>query len=137
VHFDRTCCCLTPSVVFQSSVAPTPRDRYGQAAKVGFRHLEGGSMPPQTPPDVLQQLGARQRWISETTSQDSSEVQQCPLLLSAASGVASTAGQMGGLVPTRSTTAAQRDAEPLNMIDDIVDEWGRQSFPASDPPSNW
>jgi hypothetical protein len=44
---------------------------------------------------------------------------------------------MGGLVPTRSTTAAQRDAEPLNMIDDIVDEWGRQSFPASDPPSNW
>jgi hypothetical protein len=50
---------------------------------------------------------------------------------------ASTAGQMGGLVPTRSATAAQLDAEPLNMIDDIVDEWGRQSFPASDPPSNW
>jgi hypothetical protein len=21
--------------------------------------------------------------------------------------------------------------------DEMVDEWGRQSFPASDPPSNW
>ena len=22
-------------------------------------------------------------------------------------------------------------------FDDIVDEWGAQSFPASDPPANW
>jgi hypothetical protein len=29
------------------------------------------------------------------------------------------------------TAAGGRD------FDDIVDEWGAQSFPASDPPSNW
>jgi hypothetical protein len=47
------------------------------------------------------------------------------------------AGPMGDLVRSRPVAAAQRGAEPVDMIDDIVDEWGRQSFPASDPPSNW
>jgi hypothetical protein len=24
-----------------------------------------------------------------------------------------------------------------DRLDALIDEWGRQSFPASDPPSNW
>jgi hypothetical protein len=43
---------------------------------------------------------------------------------------------MGDLL-SMATKAAQRIAEPVSVIDDMVDEWGRQSFPTSDPPSNW
>ncbi len=37
--------------------------------------------------------------------------------------------------PRGSTTPL---VEPAPIDDwDLVDEWGAQSFPASDPPSNW
>ncbi|NYJ07232.1 hypothetical protein [Petropleomorpha daqingensis] len=29
------------------------------------------------------------------------------------------------------------DAPRRRTADDIVEEWGLQSFPASDPPANW
>ena len=30
-----------------------------------------------------------------------------------------------------------RESAAVNVPVDIVDEWGVQSFPASDPPANW
>jgi hypothetical protein len=36
------------------------------------------------------------------------------------------------VMPVSGTTA-----EPEALPFDIVEEWGTQSFPASDPPSNW
>jgi hypothetical protein len=34
----------------------------------------------------------------------------------------------GDPIPSRSVTAAQRGTKPVNLIDDVVDEWGGHSF---------
>jgi len=45
------------------------------------------------------------------------------------------AGHESALTSADPGPAIQRTA--THAIPDIVEEWGRQSFPASDPPANW
>lgn len=41
------------------------------------------------------------------------------------------------LTPDGRVGSPATDASVGGYTGDIVDEWGRQSFPASDPPANW
>ena len=43
-------------------------------------------------------------------------------------------GRRGDVVPIVIQSEATK---PLPLPVDIVEEWGLQSFPASDPPANW
>jgi hypothetical protein len=43
----------------------------------------------------------------------------------------------GGMESAQSDAQVRPRAGGAAFNDEIVDEWGRQSFPASDPPANW
>jgi hypothetical protein len=37
----------------------------------------------------------------------------------------------------QASASAERQETARALVWDLVDEWGAQSFPASDPPANW
>lgn len=41
------------------------------------------------------------------------------------------------IAPTRARTGRPTEMTASDHADAMIDEWGRDSFPASDPPSNW
>jgi hypothetical protein len=47
------------------------------------------------------------------------------------------AGARAGGLEADTVRGAQVNRVEGDRSDAMIDEWGRQSFPASDPPSNW
>jgi hypothetical protein len=39
--------------------------------------------------------------------------------------------------PARADVTCAPEVNASDYADAMIDEWGRDSFPASDPPSNW
>ena len=52
--------------------------------------------------------------------------------------LAATSEPLTAETPDGTTSTTPEPVRPVPSVPfDIVEEWGRSSFPASDPPSNW
>jgi hypothetical protein len=62
---------------------------------------------------------------------------QTPMSSSSGRGQHVQNAYIADLVPLVRRQSPSAGAYAGGFDGDIVDEWGRQSFPASDPPANW
>ncbi len=83
------------------------------------RALSPGPAPPETP--------------DRTGAGAESDIPSFPEVL----GALLCSWSRKGTLPTSTLPWMQADDAVSGEAWDIVDEWGLQSFPASDPPSNW
>jgi hypothetical protein len=89
--------------------------------------------PPMTLAHALPAEPASPQTPDRVRPETESDIHSYPEVLGA---LASRWSRMSAL-PTSTWPSVETDDAVCGQDWDLVDEWGLQSFPASDPPSNW